>query len=86
MISQFDFEAKQNLEMDDTDTVGETSNIVPQPKSMEMEMHSKIEWLCNKKLLVSDFERNVRWFGWRSSKHCLRICRLGKFWPHLLFQ
>ena len=32
------------------------TNYEPQPKSMEVESQSIIEWLCNKKLWVSDFE------------------------------
>ena len=35
----------------------ETSHVAPQPKFTDVEMHSKVEWLCNRKLLVSDFER-----------------------------
>ena len=34
----------------------DTTNYEPQPKSMEVESQLKIEWLCNKKLWVSDFE------------------------------
>ena len=41
--------------MDETDTIGVTSRVAPQPKSMKVESHSKIEWLCNRKLLVSNF-------------------------------
>ena len=34
----------------------DTTNQEPQPKLMEVESQPKIEWLCNKKLWVSDFE------------------------------
>jgi hypothetical protein len=34
----------------------DTTNQKPEPKLMEVESQPKIEWLCNKKLWVSDFE------------------------------
>ena len=34
----------------------DTTNQEPQPKLMEVESQTKIEWLCNKKLWVSDFK------------------------------
>ena len=48
---KFESEKKQapEQEMDST-------NYEPQPKLMEVESQSKIEWLCNKKLWVSDFK------------------------------
>ena len=56
-FTEFDLEVEQNFDMAETETVDETSNIAPRPKFMNMETHSKIEWLRNKKLLVSDFEK-----------------------------
>ena len=43
----FDFETKQIPETD------ATINIEPQPNSMGVELQSKCEGLCNKKLLTS---------------------------------
>ena len=47
----FESETKQAPEQE-----MDTTNYEPQPKSMDVESQSKIEWLCNKKLWVSDFE------------------------------
>ena len=49
-FAEFNFEAKQTSEMD------ETINVEPQPKSMEVESQSKVEWLCNRKMLKSYFK------------------------------
>ena len=49
----FASETKQTPEMDTT------VNTEPQPKSMKVESQSKLEWLCNIKVLVSDFEATL---------------------------
>ena len=49
----FESDAKQAPEPEqEMDTISNE----PQHKSMEVESQSKIEWLCNKKMLISDFE------------------------------
>ena len=51
------------FESDDTkqapETEMDTTNTEPQPNSMDMKSQSKFEWLCNKKLMVSDFEATL---------------------------
>ena len=47
----FESETKQALEPE-----MDTTNTEPQPKSMEVESQSKFDCLCNKNVLISDFE------------------------------
>ena len=53
----YDLEVEQTFDMAESNIGIETSHVTPQPKFMEVETHSKVECLCNRKLLVSDFER-----------------------------
>ena len=54
-FSGFTLEFEPDLTQESEQKMDTTSQ-EPQPKSMEVESQPKIEWLCNKKLWVSDFE------------------------------
>ena len=37
----------------------DTTNVEPQPNVMEVASQTKLEWLCNKKVMTSNFEATL---------------------------
>ena len=63
-VTGCDLEVEQTFDMAESNIAIETSHVAPQPKFMDVEMHSKIEWLCNRNcLFLISREHLMVWLG-----------------------
>ena len=67
---------EQETEMD-------TTNVEPQPAGMEVASQNKLEWLCNKKVMTSNFETTLDGLVGDGQKHHYGICGLDQFWSYI---